>query len=105
MKINLNVPAIMDGEQAKDNGKELTLADYVKAALIGAPGQDDPKTGAKKPLSPDEKYNRWAIIKKVLEGQDLTIEEVAEIKTCVGKHYPNPLVVGTIWDFLEANGS
>lgn len=54
--------------------------------------------------TPEEKYNRYTIFKKIEEAPDniveLSSDEIVVIKKLVGLSYP-PLIVGQAWDMLE----
>jgi hypothetical protein len=60
-------------------------------------------------LSPTEgddekkKFERWEIYKKLRDAQnevELTIEDLASIKKCIGKFQP-PLILGQCFEMLE----
>lgn len=55
-------------------------------------------------LSGKEKYERWALAKKINYGGavELTVEEIAKCKELIGKTYA-ALIVGPVFEILEHN--
>jgi hypothetical protein len=52
-------------------------------------------------LSGEEKMNRFLLAEKIHKGEfDLTVEEIAMLKTLIGKAF-TPIVVGQAWRILE----
>ncbi|MCD6262343.1 MAG: hypothetical protein J7J52_04905 [Deltaproteobacteria bacterium] len=84
----------LDGEPLIDAGKPVTLKDVSVNALLA---QQERET-----LDAKEKLARYELALKVNKGGDVevTVEEIAKIKDCVGKVYPT-LVVGQVFHLLE----
>jgi hypothetical protein len=73
---------------------EVSMAEVVQAELL----KEDP-TG-----TPTERFESFLLAKKIKQGEgeiDLTVEELALIKKISGKN-PNPLIIGRIWEIVEA---
>ena len=89
------------GEVIKNENKELTLRDVCASGLLADLEEE-------KNLSGDEKLNRYILadrIYKSTEPIELKAEEIAKIKTLVGKSHIT-LVVGQVYQLLEGqNGA
>lgn len=86
----------LDGSEAKDgNNKPITFASTTLTALLNPP-QDERLTAEQK----TRRYQMATKINKNPSKVDLTIEELALIKECVGKFH-GPLVVGQTYEMLE----
>lgn len=94
MKINFNTELkTIDG---KSLNPPATLKDAVVNALLSL--LDDERH-----IPGEEKAKRWILATRIYsnpENVELTVEEVAMIKSLVGKAYP-PLIVGQAWKILE----
>lgn len=92
MQFNFEAP-ITDfiGNPITDGGKQVLLRDTIVSALLAAE-QD---------MEPHKKFYRYMLAQKVFKSEDLSVEDVAEIKAAVGKHGV-PMVVGQVWKLLEA---
>lgn len=100
MKIeNVNKPLLgVDGvtpiPNADKKGTFLTLKDVcINAVLTPVQGEEDPK----------KKFTKYEIYKKLQDATkevELTVEEVATIKVCIGKFNP-PLILGQCFELLE----
>lgn len=79
---------------------ENQVAATLKSILIGAllavyRGEEN--------LSGEEKFARWNLAVRINdadEAVDMTVEEVAKVKTLIGKAY-NTVIVGQVWQQLE----
>ena len=93
-------PITPAGSVAAEGDLILTAETVVINALMGTYDSEN--------LSADKKLRRFRIamqIQKQPEDCELTVEEVAEIKECVGKGYAT-LIVGQMFEFLEGkNGN
>lgn len=93
-KVNFNVVLTkLEGDPLKaENGKDLTLADTAKQALLVA---EEKQTG-------EQKYEAYVLATKVAGGGEVNLksEEISKIKEAIGKHM-FPVVVGQAWDLLE----
>lgn len=85
----------IDGKELKDPaGKALTLADAAVTALTTITDDDRNATG-------EMKFRRAELAARVLAGtKSLTVEELAQIKTLIGKVY-GPVVIGAAWPLLD----
>lgn len=107
-KINLNEHLLRDlagseiypqkienGNVVEDKSKgPLTISGVVTTNLLA----EDQKA------TPEERFNNFRLALKIKEAKgeiDLTIEEIAVIKKKIGDN-PMPLVVGRVWEVLEA---
>lgn len=83
------------GDPLKEDGKDFTLAMASCTALM-QPAMDEPNIPA------DAKVRRFKLATVIVHGgeQDLTIEEVAELKRLIGKIF-GPLVVGRAFEILD----
>jgi hypothetical protein len=79
-----------------DKGKIVTLGDVAQTALLST-FQDEPN------LKGEDKIKRFSLATKI-EGQRkdpvLTADDIALIKTLIGKAY-NPLITGQAWKLLD----
>lgn len=77
-----------------DDGKELTMKSLIVNALL-SPSAEQGLTGEKK-------ASRYKLALRLNGGgeQELTPEEIIDIKDVVGKSYPGALMVGRVFDFL-----
>lgn len=94
---NFDVPFLdFDGNAVKENDKEILLGSLIFNAIQQSKDNSD--------ISGEEKYGRFKLIEKIVKGGDieLTIEELATIKKCIGSGIYTPLVVGRVYDLLEA---
>ena len=83
-----------------DTGKDYTLKDVCMEAVLFT--EINPQTGLSKATG-KEKYERHELYRKlkdVYKEVDLSVDEIAEIKKCIGDLKP-PLVMGQCWDYLE----
>jgi len=78
----------LNGNQLSDGEIPITLSLVAINALLKEDGAGD-KT----------KFFRWIIAKKINNNDELSIEEIAEIKKSIS-HMPT-LVMGRCWDLLE----
>lgn len=94
MKVKINqVLKDVDGTPITMNNKPYTLGDVCIASLLTPLQEDTEKT----------KWEKYEIFKKIKESKnevELTIEEIALVKKCIGKFQP-PLVMGQCWEMLE----
>jgi hypothetical protein len=88
----------IDGKEFSDHA---TLGTVCEAAL-GADYPDERQQGATPALS-TEKYRRFLLAVKIHDhpvDPALSVEEIATIKTLVGKAYP-PNIMGPAWILLD----
>lgn len=97
MQINPSAELLdLDDKPIKENDKPVLIGSLIVQAL-GVPDQAD---------SPELKVKRFDVslrvhrAAKANEPVDLTVEEAADIKKVVGKHFA-PLVVGRIYELLD----
>lgn len=100
VKFDAIVPAL-DGSPIKSaDGKELTVRSVCINSLHFVT-RDEAHT-----LTGEEKVRRWEISRKIHQNPEaeLTIEEVALIKSLVGRPGTpwEPFVVGPVWEILES---
>lgn len=70
--------------------KDLTLGKACMLAVLNEGGET---------LSGEEKFQRWEIAKKIKQSEELSVDEVALIKKCVGKIW-QAQAVGPIYEIL-----
>lgn len=103
MKVNISgVLVNMDGkklledyvdDEGKQQKRDLTFFNVIRNSVLMV--SETNKTGI-------EKYQLYTLAKKVVDGDcDFSANDIVKIKTHVGECY-NPLVVGQVWDLLEA---
>lgn len=95
MKVNITEKLKdIDGiKPLKDRNADVTMKEILINAVL-VPIQEDKQ---------DEKWIKYEIFKKIRDANeyaDLTAEEIALIKKCVGKVSP-PLIMGQVWEQLE----
>ncbi len=93
---NFNQPILeFSGEMAiKPDGKPFTMTDAILVAL----SVQDQKEAE---IVSTEKFERFQLGLKVVSGEaDFTLDELAKIKTLVGKAHP-VITVGRIWKYIE----
>lgn len=98
MQIDFSTPILdLKGNTIKDGENDFLLSTVACNALL-QPYQDEQN------LNATEKLRRYKIATKVSDGgvQDLSVEDVAELKKLIGKGFP-PLVVGRSFDILEGS--
>lgn len=85
-----------DGNPIVDGGRELTLK-LVSVNSLMVPYPDETT------LTGDEKMSRYLLAQRIHPGGviELRVEEVAKLKTLIGKAY-GPIVVGPAFQILEA---
>lgn len=99
MKINLNTPLIhFDGKPIENQNGSMTAATAIIDALMGMYKDEDNLPAMKKVM-------RHTLAVKIYEAKEkppveVSIEELSEIKTLVGKFY-GPAVVGPVYKILE----
>ena len=97
MKIDFSKQLIgYDGEPLEEGKKVITLAMICCNALMNQTEEDAKLPG-------EEKLRRFDLASMVYAGKgpvDLKVEDVAQLKTLIGKLY-GPLVVGPAWKLLE----
>ena len=97
MKIDFSKELIgYDGEPLKEGDKIITLA-MVCCNALGNPAPDEAQ------LPGEEKARRFDLAVAVYASKgplDLKVEQVALIKSLIGKLY-GPMVVGPVWKLLE----
>jgi len=97
MKVDFSQELIgYDGEPLKEGEKVITLAMICCNALMNQTEEDAKLPG-------EEKLRRFDLATMVYankEPSDLKVEDIALLKTLVGKLY-GPLVVGPCWKLLE----
>lgn len=83
------------GKPIKNDDKDLDLGFACTEALMNV-------TAADVKMEAVEKYKRYKLAERIAlaDELDLSIEDVAKIKECVGKVY-GPNVVGPVFDILE----
>ena len=99
MKINFSQSVhSIDGKPFMENEKPLTLGTFCWTALL-ANYQDEQN------LAGEEKFKRFNLASKLygMDEVDLTAEDIAKIKACVGKFH-GPAVVGPVYNALENSG-
>ena len=96
MKVDFSAKLLdIKGEEIKDGNDVLTLGAASCTALLATfPGEQD--------LDGASKVKRFRLAEKAVKGsiQELTIEDVAELKRLLGKAF-GPLVVGRAYDIIE----
>lgn len=96
MKVNFDaVMKDLKGEPIKDGQEDFKLGSACCNALL-APYPDEQNLDSK------DKVRRYKLALKVTAGgeQDLSVEEVADLKKLVGKAFP-PLIVGRAFEVLD----
>ena len=98
MKVDFSAVLLqLNGKDAiKDiDTKDCTLGGVACGALL-APFPDEAN------LDPKEKVRRFKLAMKASDGgeQELSVEDVGELKTLIGKAYP-PLIVGRAFEILD----
>lgn len=96
MRIDFSTPIRdLKGEVIKDGNKDFTIGAVSCTALLN-PYEDEKNIGA------DDKVRRFQIALKATAGgeQELSVEEVAELKKLIGKFFA-PLVVGRAFEILD----
>lgn len=93
MKYDLNRDLIIDDKPVIEEGEKITYKDLIKKAITA-------NTADNEKLPGEKKYELYKLAMKIDNDEELTIDEVAIIKTHSGKVYPIK-VVGVLWDFLE----
>lgn len=93
----------LDGEEVKERilgldgavkDDTLTLGKVAANALLAM-------TDADKNMSGDVKVKKYDLAMRVIRGNvSLKAEEIADIKSSIGKHYA-PLIVGQAWKMLD----
>lgn len=79
--------------EGTDETKVLTLGDLVIAAC----NSWDPQSK----ITPEEKYDRYEIIKAVKETGELTIPQLNTVRKAVGEHGFLPFIHGQIIDMID----
>lgn len=95
MKLKINQELVgLDGKAiAPTVGTKLTLKEVCVNSLLSPMEGDGEK----------EKFEKWEIYKKLRDAKteaDLTINDLATIKKCVGKFQP-PLILGQVFEMIE----
>jgi hypothetical protein len=97
MKINFNQEIkTIEGETIPKQGSEKEFLKLIDVAINALLTFDEKSTG-------EEKFKRYNIAKEIhsnLNEIDLRLEDIAMIKSLIGKIY-SPLVVGQTWKMLE----
>ena len=100
MKVNVEQKFVdLDGNEIKHKGDEaLTLGIVASEALTAAFGDEQN-------LSGDEKVTRFLLAVKMRRSKDglpvdITVEEAALAKKCIGKAY-SPIIVGQAFPLLN----
>lgn len=110
MNVNLNTvikddknKVIMEQPEVKDEdgnivkeGKELTVRTLLVRSLLAFSEQE--KVPAEKKY---EKYKMAMRLQDADSAINLKSEEISMLKITVGESFPNPLIVGRVWDILE----
>lgn len=84
-------------ESTEENAKDVTLSTISCTALLNSyPDEQN--------LPVVDKLRRYKLASKASDGgeQELSIEEVAELKKIIGKAFP-PLMVGRAYEILDPN--
>ncbi len=97
MRINFDTVLLdLKGNPIKDGGNDdLTLSAACCASLLtGYPDEQG--------LSAKDKMRRYRVAQKISQGgeQDLSVEEIADVKMLISKFYA-PMVVGPAYDILD----
>ena len=93
MKLNYSSPITdLNGNPISDQQGEITLGAVVANALLTPP---------KEPLSGEESLTRFNIALRIKNGEAITVEDAALIKTLVPAIY-GPLIYGRVVEALEA---
>ena len=96
MKIDFSaVIKDLDGDAVKDGEKDATLGRVACAALLASYSEEQN-------LPAEDKVRRFRLAEIAAKGgeQDVKVEEVALIKTLIGKAFA-PLVVARAYDIIE----
>lgn len=99
MKINFKQPVVsIEGEALKNGETPIDLGWCSVQALMALYNDE-------RELQGEEKLKRYQLASKIqkskeTDGADLTVEEVAKLKTLIGKHF-SASVVGPCWEMLE----
>lgn len=96
MKLDFSTRLLdLKNQPLRDGAEEVTLGGAVASALLAVDPRETTISGA-------VKAKRFQLALKVAAGgeQDVTIEELAEIKTLTGNLLP-PLAVGRIYQILD----
>jgi len=100
--VNIEGGKLMEEIRTKEKGEdgkpivklaEITLNKVCATALMRPP---------KEPDTPDQKYEKGKLAMRIwpLDEAELSIEELALLKECIGVTY-GPLVLVQAWDLLE----
>lgn len=87
----------LNGEPINEDGKPVTLCTVALSALLASFPDEQSLSGA-------EKVNRMQLALKINKRPrevDLTVEQLALLKTLIGKGF-GPLAVGRAYELLEA---
>ena len=95
MKIQFEKMFEVKGLKPEDEQEKVTYGELCKRAILFLVPSEENKN-----VSGQEKYKRYKISKKIDNKEDITAEEIAIIKSDVGRVF-TPMAVGMIWDFLE----
>ena len=93
IKINQKIKDAEGNEIILQGKPAMTLRDVNVNSILTLDQADDEK----------KKWEKYEIFKKIKESKnevELTIEEIALVKKCIGKFQP-PLVMGQCWEMLE----
>jgi hypothetical protein len=97
MRVDFNRVLLgFDGMALQDSGKDINLRTLCCNALMIVTNEETTLPG-------EEKFKRFelaSIIHSSKENCDLKVEDIALLKTMVGKYY-GPAVVGPAWKLLE----
>jgi hypothetical protein len=93
MKLKLDTVLFLADDSThikNEQGKPLTLKDVCISSILMPTQEDDEK----------KKFEKWEVFKKLRNEDDLSIEDVALIKKCIGKFQPQ-LIMGQCFELLE----
>jgi hypothetical protein len=93
IKVNQKIKDAEGNEITLQGKPAMTLRDVIVNSILTPDQGDDEK----------KKWEKYEIFKKIKESKnevELTIEEIALVKQCIGKFQP-PLVMGQCWEMLE----
>lgn len=96
---NFDIPFLdYEGKPIKENDKEAQIRTLIINAIQSS---SDNQT-----VTGEEKFARFKLCEKISKGGDveISIEDAAMIKKCVGSGVYTPLAVGRVYDLLEGKG-
>lgn len=109
MRLKLNVPLCgADGKVLKESVDGESRPMVLGRALYNAMSADRADADTGRPLDKDMKFKQYQLSKRLAEAMttpagelDVSIEEANLLKTATGTLFP-PVVLGPVWDALEA---